>query len=110
MNGSSSENIEVCVPRSFHGPIIATLRNGSLKFSDAVNQDRTFLNEVDKTIRCFIGDFSEYTEKRDQWAGDDIVIEAVHGGVKIRYDDDVAEPGTRPQPSHFDEVFGLWSS
>lgn len=42
--------------------------------------------------RCFIGDFSQWTE--DGWEGDELIVEAKNGGVKLQFDDEYLERGT----------------
>ncbi|KAJ7271156.1 hypothetical protein C8J57DRAFT_1025605, partial [Mycena rebaudengoi] len=61
--------------------------NGSCSFSDLLSAQATQLGEAQKTRRCFVDDFSDWTEGQE-WMGDELNMESSNGAVKIRYDDE----------------------
>ncbi|KAF7350168.1 hypothetical protein MVEN_01319300 [Mycena venus] len=84
---SSNGTVTIHVPRGFRGPVLLTTRNGSVRFSDALSADLTTFNEVNHTRRCFIGDFSDWTEtdQSEGWIGDELGIETSNGSIKLQY-------------------------
>ncbi|KAK7046445.1 hypothetical protein R3P38DRAFT_2873838 [Favolaschia claudopus] len=81
---TSNGSVNIHLPRSFRGPLTIRTRNGSIRFSDALNADLTTFNEVNQTRRCFIGDFADWTE--EGWAGDEVSIESSNGSIRLQYD------------------------
>ncbi|KAJ6612552.1 hypothetical protein B0H10DRAFT_2052094 [Mycena sp. CBHHK59/15] len=71
-------------------------RHGSVKFSAGLSTDLTTFSEANQTHRCFVGDFSDWTDESDGWMGDEINVESSNGGVKLQYD---VEPGVRDAES-----------
>ena len=55
-----------------------------------------------RTKKCFVGDFSMWREG-ETWMGDEVVVDAKNGSVKIQFDDEVTPEGSRGT------LFGLWS-
>jgi len=86
---TSNGTLTIHLPRSFRGPVIVRTRNGSVRFSDALSADLTTFNEVNQTRRCFVGDFSDWTDQPEGWIGDEIEVESSNGSIKMQYD---AEP------------------
>jgi len=84
---SSNGTVTIHVPRGFRGPVLLTSRNGSIRFSDALSVDLTTFNEVNHTRRCFIGDFSDWTETDQQEGcmGDELELETSNGSIKVQY-------------------------
>ncbi|KAJ3563674.1 hypothetical protein NP233_g8788 [Leucocoprinus birnbaumii] len=104
---SANGNIVLRLPRSFQGPIMISLRHGSVKFSDEINQRLTTFGEANGVRHCFVGDFSSWADSRKDWAGDEVVIEAKHGGVKIHYEDESAGVVVRTRPSLLNRFLGV---
>ncbi|TFK41797.1 hypothetical protein BDQ12DRAFT_678516 [Crucibulum laeve] len=100
-------NVQVHLPRSFHGPITLCVRHGSAKFSDDLSMKLTTFGEVNGKRSCFIGDFSSRVNGREGWQGDEVVVEVKNGGVKLQYEDDVVGTAIRPQPGFLNKVFGF---
>lgn len=84
-----------------------SLRHGSVKFSDGINQQLTTFGEANHVRHCFVGDFSRWADSRKDWMGDEIIIEAKHGGVRIQYEDDAPGSVVRARPSLLNRVFGF---
>lgn len=95
------------IPRNFHGPIIITYRHGSVRFSDDINRYLTTFGEIDHTRRCFLGDFSQWSDAGDGWTGDELTVDVKHGNVKIHYDDDVVGSLVKTRPTLLNRIFGL---
>ncbi|KAJ7697251.1 hypothetical protein B0H17DRAFT_1052443 [Mycena rosella] len=85
---SSNGSITLHLPRSFRGPVTILSRNGTIRFSSAVGAATTTFSEADHTRRCFVGDFSDWTDD-GAWMGDEASIESSNGSVKVQFD---AEP------------------
>ncbi|KAJ7245647.1 hypothetical protein B0H12DRAFT_1127470 [Mycena haematopus] len=83
---SSNGSVTLHVPRSFCGPVTIRTGWGSIRFSDSLSADLTTFNEVNKTRRCFIGDFSDWAEQPEGWIGDEIDLETSNGSIKLQYD------------------------
>jgi len=103
---SSNGEIRLHIPRNFHGPIFATYRHGFVKFSDAISQHLTAFGDVDNTRRCFLGDFSQWTDISG-WTGDELTVDVRHGNVKIHYDDDAIGSTVKTQPTLLNRIFGI---
>lgn len=97
--------VHVHIPRSFHGLLTIKTWNGSTKFSPETTVHLTTFSEVDRTRRCFIGDYSELTDD-GEWQGDEVIVEARNGSVKVQYDDEVQEKGER-KSGFFGRLFGF---
>lgn len=95
------------IPRTFHGPVIVSHRHGLVRFSDNINQNLTTFGEVDDTRRCFLGDFSRWTESSRGWEGDELVIDVQHGNVKMHYDDDAVGSPVKSRPTFLNRIFGF---
>ncbi|KXN82764.1 hypothetical protein AN958_02203 [Leucoagaricus sp. SymC.cos] len=104
---SANGNIALRLPRSFQGPIVISLRHGSVKFSDGIDQHLTTFGEANHVRHCFVGDFSRWADSRKDWSGDELIIEARHGGVRISYEDDAPGSVVRSRPSLLNRVFGF---
>jgi hypothetical protein len=83
---SSNGSVTIHLPRSFRGPVTVSTRNGAIRFSDALSAELTTFNEVNKTRRCFIGDYSDWTDQPEGWMGDELSLETMNGGIKVQYD------------------------
>jgi len=95
------------IPRNFQGPIIVTYRHGSLRFSDAISRNLTLFGEVDNTRRCFLGDFSQWSDAGEGWTGDELIADVKHGNVKIHYDDDTVGSPVKTRPTLLNRIFGF---
>lgn len=104
---SHNGEIRIHIPRDFHGPIIASYRHGSVKFSDAISQQLITFGEIDNTRRSFLGDFSQWTDTGEGWTGDELVADVKHGNVKIHYDDDMVGSRVKTRPTLFNRIFGF---
>ncbi|KAJ7934073.1 hypothetical protein B0H13DRAFT_1855545 [Mycena leptocephala] len=70
-NSSPSQSESLPIERNRHNPSPPHIprpappnqRNGSVRFSDALKADLTTFSEVNSTRRCFLGDFSDWTEE-----------------------------------------------
>ncbi|KAJ7078144.1 hypothetical protein B0H15DRAFT_933823 [Mycena belliarum] len=99
---SSKGLITLHLPRTFRGPVTVCARNGSVKFSGALQTQVTTFAEGAKTRRCFIGVFADWAEG-EAWAGDEVSIESEKGSVKLQYDD---EPDGAKKGSFLGRIFG----
>ncbi|KAF4616815.1 hypothetical protein D9613_008363 [Agrocybe pediades] len=104
---ASSGDVRLHIPRTFHGPIIVSHRHGSVRFSDGINQYLTTFGEVDNTRRCFLGDFSRWSDAGEGWTGDELVVDVRHGNVKIQYDDDAVGTPVKTRPTLLNRIFGF---
>jgi hypothetical protein len=104
---SVNGEIRLHIPRTFHGPLIVSHRHGFVRFSDAISRDLTTFGEADSTRRCFLGDFSQWTDARDGWTGDELVVDVKHGNVKIHYDDDAVGSPVKTRPTLLNRIFGF---
>ena len=104
---SVNGDIRLHIPRSFHGPIFVTYHHGFTRFSDAINQHLTTFGEIDHTRRCFLGDFSQWTDTGEGWTGDELIVDVKHGNVKIHYDDDVLGSPVKTRPTFLNRIFGF---
>ena len=104
---SNNGEMRLHIPRNFHGPIIITYRHGSVRFSDDINRYLTTFGEIDHTRRCFLGDFSQWSDAGDGWTGDELTVDVKHGNVKIHYDDDVVGSLVKTRPTLLNRIFGL---
>ena len=87
------------------GPLVLTVTHGSIKFSDALSADLTTFGEADGTRRCFLGDFSGW--RVGGWKGDEVVVEAAHGSVKVAWEDDVVGASVKGRTGFLNKVFGF---
>ncbi|KAF8067928.1 hypothetical protein FPV67DRAFT_1165290 [Lyophyllum atratum] len=97
--------VHIHIPRSFNGLLTIKQWNGSTKFSPEASMHLTTFSEVDKTRRCFIGDYSEMADG-EEWQGDEVFVETRNGSVKVHYDDEVQEKGDR-KSGFFGRLFGF---
>ncbi|KJA15287.1 hypothetical protein HYPSUDRAFT_172720 [Hypholoma sublateritium FD-334 SS-4] len=100
-------DIRLHIPRTFHGPVIVLHRHGFVRFSDDVSRNLTTFGEVDSTRRCFLGDFSKWSDAGAGWKGDELEVEVRHGNVKIHYDDDLVGAPVKTRPTFLNRVFGF---
>ncbi|KIM38434.1 hypothetical protein M413DRAFT_447885 [Hebeloma cylindrosporum] len=104
---SVNGDVRLHIPRTFHGPVIISHRHGLVRFSDSINRNLTTFGKVDNTRRCFLGDFSRWTESARGWEGDELVIDVRHGNVKIHYDDDAVGSPVKSRPTFLNRIFGF---
>jgi hypothetical protein len=97
--------VRVQLPRTFHGPLVLTVTHGSVKFSDALSRHLTTFGEADGTRRCFVGDFSGW--RAGGWKGDEVVVEASHGSVKVVWEDDAVAASVKGRSGFLNKVFGF---
>ncbi|KAF7343858.1 hypothetical protein MSAN_01967100 [Mycena sanguinolenta] len=83
---SSNGSVTLHIPRSFRGPVTIRTSNGSVRFSDSISTHLTTFSEVKKTRRCFIGDYTDWTDQPEGWIGDELDLETSNGTVKLQYD------------------------
>lgn len=81
-----------------------TTWNGSTKFSAEASTELTTFSDINRTRRSFIGDFSEWTDQ-ESWTGDEVVVDARNGTVKVQFDDEVHD--TAKSRGFFGRLFGL---
>jgi hypothetical protein len=79
---------------------------GSVKFSDDVWQHIGMCNEIDHTRHCFIGDLLLFNDEQD-WKGDEVNVKTQHGGVKVRFVDEVEPETLHGIPGLLCRVFGF---
>lgn len=84
-----------------------TYRHGFARFSDAIDRDLTTFGEIDHTRRCFLGDFSQWRDTGEGWAGDELTLDVKHGNVKVHYDDDALGSPVTTRPTLFNRIFGF---
>jgi len=84
-----------------------TYLHGSVRFSDAISRHLITFGEIDNTRRCFLGDFSQWKDTREEWTGDELTVNVTHGNVKIHYDDDAIGSPVKTQPTLLNRIFGL---
>jgi len=87
---SSHGTIRLAIPRSFQGLLSLSTRHGSVSVSDAIVQNATQLSQLDTARRYFVGDFA-LLGAQEAWEGDQVELEAPHGTVRVKYDDEEAE-------------------
>jgi len=104
---SVNGEIRLHIPRTFHGPVIVSHRHGFVKFSDGISRNLTTFGEVDSTRRCFLGDFSQWSDAGTGWTGDELVVDVKHGNVKIHYDDDEVGSPVKTRPTLLNRIFGF---
>jgi len=104
---ATNGEIRLHIPRNFHGPISVTYAHGSVRFSEAISQHLLTFGEVDNTRRCFLGDFSQWTDTREGWTGDELIVNVRHGNVKIHYDNDAIGSPVKTQPTLLYRIFGF---
>ncbi|KDR72720.1 hypothetical protein GALMADRAFT_143005 [Galerina marginata CBS 339.88] len=104
---SVNGEIRLHIPRTFHGPVIVTHRHGFVRFSDGIHRNLTTFGELNGTRRCFLGDFSRWTDTGDGWAGDELTVDVRHGNVKIHYDDDAVGSPVKSRPTLLNRIFGF---
>jgi hypothetical protein len=83
-----------------------TYIHGFSKFSDTISRHLITFGRVDNTCRCFLGDFSQWTDT-EEWTGDELVVDVKHGNVKIHYDDDAIGSPVKTQPTLLNRIFGF---
>ncbi|KAJ6503879.1 hypothetical protein C8R45DRAFT_1209439 [Mycena sanguinolenta] len=91
---SSNGAVTLHLPRSFRGPVTIRTSNGSVRFSDSIEEDLTTFSEVKKTRRCFIGEYSDWTEQPGGWVGDELDLETSNGTVRLQYDVELSPSNT----------------
>lgn len=95
--------VTIYLPRAFNGLLSIKQSHGSTKFSHEVSMHLVTFNDVDRMHKCFIGDFPALKEG-EKWQGDEIVIDARNGSVKVHYEDEV-EDRVEKQPGIFGNIF-----
>lgn len=91
-------HVQIHVPRSFHGPMGITVKDGSVQFSDQLSPLVTTLSEVKRKRRCFVG---ALPQSDGAWTGDEVEIYAKDGHVDILYEDEIKTRG------FFRRIFGF---
>jgi len=99
--------VRLHIPRTFHGPIVVSHRHGHVRFSEGISQNLTTFGEVDNTRRCFLGDFSRWSDAREGWTRDEMLVDVRHGNVKIQYDDDAVGSPVKTRPTLLNRIFGF---
>jgi len=95
-------SVKLDLPRTFTGLLVLGTRHGSVKLSEALLQHATQLSQLGDARRYFVGDFGLLGDQ--QWEGDQVEVEAVHGSVRLRYVDEGEEQG---QKGLFSRLFGV---
>jgi len=102
-----NSSVNIWLPRTFQGPMtIYSGHGGSVKFSDDVWQHMGMCNEIDHTRHCFIGDLLLFNDEQD-WKGDEVNVKTQHGGVKVRFVDEVEPETLHGIPGLLCRVFGF---
>lgn len=84
-----------------------TYHHGSVRFSDSINRNLTTFGDVDNTRRCFLGDFSQWSDTGEEWTGDELTVDVKHGNVKIHCDDDAIGSIAKSRPTLLNRIFGF---
>ncbi|KAI6124193.1 hypothetical protein EDD16DRAFT_575942 [Pisolithus croceorrhizus] len=92
---TSTGQITVFLPRSFHGPVALESRYGSHTLSEELLQNSTLLGVVGYTTRFFVGDFLAACDSVSQWEDYELKVETRDGWVSVKYVDEVG-PGSKP--------------
>ncbi|KAG6879624.1 hypothetical protein C0992_000459 [Termitomyces sp. T32_za158] len=85
---ASNGPVTLYLPRPFNGFLSIRQSHGNTKFSHEVLTHLTTFSDVDRMHRCFVGDFSAVQEGQE-WQGDEVVIDARNGSVKVHYEEEV---------------------
>ncbi|KAJ7624308.1 hypothetical protein DFH06DRAFT_1230147 [Mycena polygramma] len=83
---SSNGTITLHLPHSFRGPLTLRTRNGSIRFSGTLATNTTTFSEAGGVRRCFVGEFADWAERPEGWAGDEVNLESSNGSVRVQYD------------------------
>ncbi|KAG6865379.1 hypothetical protein C0991_003082 [Blastosporella zonata] len=103
---ASNGPVYIYIPRSFNGLVSVTRWNGNSKFSTQVSTNLTTFSDVNKTYKCFIGDHSAIAEG-GEWEGDEVVVDARNGSVKVHYDDELSYDNGDKKSGFFGRLFGF---
>lgn len=99
------------LPRSFNGPVTITTKYGTVRFSEGLSSRLTHFGESKYTQRYFLGDWASSQYKRGSstltWQGDELVIDAKHGAVKVAQVDDAPGTPLRQKQGYFSKMFGF---
>ncbi|KAJ7691033.1 hypothetical protein B0H17DRAFT_1063923 [Mycena rosella] len=95
---SSNGPITIHLPPSFCGPVTIRSRSPAVRVSERLAAEVTTFSEEEYARRCFVGDFSAWTE--EEWAGDVLEVESAWGSVALGYADD-ADAGNFMGPFAF---------
>lgn len=82
---------------------------GSTKTSDAVGARMTTFSETNGTRRAFVGDYksSGWMANPDGWQGDELVVDAKHGSIKLSFlDDGVGGSAAGQSAGFWSKLFG----
>ncbi|TFK65124.1 hypothetical protein BDN72DRAFT_801467 [Pluteus cervinus] len=79
--------IQARLPRSFTGLIFISTRHGGVKFSDSLQSQLTPFGEMKNERQYFLGDLSTWTDPNSEWVGDELVLTATYGPIKVAYED-----------------------
>lgn len=103
---SKDGSVTIHIPRSFIGPLTATVKDGAICFSEQVKQQISTMSEANKTTRCFVGEFagSSHWESDGTWTGDEVEVTVSDGRFKIMYDDEI-KPKTKKKSLFFGHMF-----
>ncbi|KAF8342050.1 uncharacterized protein EI90DRAFT_3150200 [Cantharellus anzutake] len=104
---STSGNLEIRVPRDFHGSIIhETASSTYTTFSPGVNPHRTTISMINGSGKTFVARHKEGDTKRQsasEWTGDRIVAKTERGCIYFAYED---EPQRSVIGAFFRKLFG----
>ncbi|KJA15295.1 hypothetical protein HYPSUDRAFT_48522 [Hypholoma sublateritium FD-334 SS-4] len=105
---SANGRVFVYIPRSFQGLVRAEIRNGSLRYSSDVQALLTPLSDFNRTQRAFIGHLdTSKLENNAEWTGDELIVRAANGNVRISFDDEVDRPPTPIEGGFWTRLFWL---
>ncbi|KAJ7579174.1 hypothetical protein C8J56DRAFT_965009 [Mycena floridula] len=90
---SSHGRVVIYLPRTFCGHIVAKSSHGSTKCSEAVKSARTSVSNIDGVKKYFVGNITTFWNSQDQ-QGDDIVVQAHHGSIRIFFIDEFPNGST----------------
>ncbi|KAG8864072.1 hypothetical protein FRB96_006945 [Tulasnella sp. 330] len=94
---SQNGNVTARIPPDFQGPVTFMTKNGSLRFSDRVQQSLVHLSRSDKAGKAFIGTqgslgFANVGEAGgESWHGDELVLSSENGTIRVEYVDEPTE-------------------
>ncbi|KAJ7594860.1 hypothetical protein C8J56DRAFT_450512 [Mycena floridula] len=95
--------VTAVLPRSFCGVVVAGTKNGSVRFSEGIQQNQTLFSDVSGTSTSFIGDPGLYLEKQGRdWTGDEIHAETKNGNIRFRFEDEL------PPQNAFAKFWSNW--
>ncbi|KZT24027.1 hypothetical protein NEOLEDRAFT_1135533 [Neolentinus lepideus HHB14362 ss-1] len=106
---SDMGSVEVHVPRSYSGPLVASTNMGSITFSRELTPHVTVFSDVSGKRHCYVGteEDSGWRGDIEKWEGNDVNLSSNMGSIRVSYVDEVQGSGTRGS-GWLDRVFSGW--